>query len=455
MGVIEDLALAGVDRVERSLGKKAALRTLAPLIDTLPAGSGRARAILRAVGYAAELGDDAQLESLCARWIADGDRALDARRLVVRLAGEGRARAAAELAEAEVLRTVGQYDEGAARYALGRCLEELGRREEALLEHEAAARLASEQPLLRALAGARAARVLFALGREDEAAARAAGLLPLERGAPEDRLAVAVIALGSPGRYRRAAALDVLELLARQGGEAGEAALRWAAWHAERAGLALSEIEADRIEAIVAPRSEAAAVRARELAALAGGAPGALAHAASGDAAAAAILPRAKAVMEGGAAGPRPDGGRALTAWLALAACASARSSDRVSARERLAELASRVRAGARLEAPAWTAAILALREPRLSEVGIELVTALLARSGEPPPRGFVALAEALEAAGSELAIPALRRAAARREPGARDRLARILGHRGWAAADAGRRAEALALLREARRLAS
>ncbi|MCZ7677904.1 MAG: hypothetical protein M5U28_03630, partial [Sandaracinaceae bacterium] len=76
------------------------------------------------------------------------------------------------------------------------------------------------------------------------------------------------------------------------------------------------------MEAIVGRRSEAAVVRVRELAALAGGAPGALAHAASGDAAAAAILPRAKAVLEGGAAGPRPECGRALSGWLGLAACA-------------------------------------------------------------------------------------------------------------------------------------
>ncbi|MCZ7677905.1 MAG: hypothetical protein M5U28_03635 [Sandaracinaceae bacterium] len=101
--MIEDLALSGVDRVERSLGKKAALRTLAPLIDTLPAGeraSARAPARHRVRG-GARRGRAAR--DLCARWIADGDRALEARRLVVRLAGEGRAAAAAQLAEAEVL----------------------------------------------------------------------------------------------------------------------------------------------------------------------------------------------------------------------------------------------------------------------------------------------------------------------------------------------------------------
>lgn len=454
MGVIDDLALSGVDRVERRLGKKAALRALVPLLDTLPAGRGRARGVLQAIGYAAELGEDAQVESLCSRWIVEGDRASEARRATVRLASEGRFTAAHKLAEAEVLRTVGQYEEAAARYALGRCLEARGRLEDALLEHETAVHLATEQPRLRAQASVRAMRVLAALGRHDEAAVRAARLLPLERGEPEDRLAVAVVALASPGRYRRASALDVLELLAREGGPIGEAAARWAAFHAERAGLVLSDIEADRIEAIVAPRSERAASRLRALAAMAARAPGAAAQAALVDPAAAAILPRAKAVLERSAAGPRPEEGRPRIGWLGLAACAAMASGDRFGARELLGELRERTRSGARLEAPAWTATILALRDPRFCDAGRELSAALLARDGEPPPRGFVTLAEALDAASSELATEAWRRAAARREPGARDRLAKLLRHRGWTAAEAGDRAAALSHLREARRLA-
>ncbi|HEY8430767.1 MAG TPA: hypothetical protein VIL20_20450, partial [Sandaracinaceae bacterium] len=291
MGVLDELALSGIGRLERSLGPKAALRALVPLLDTLPAGEARARGILRAIRYAVEVGDRAELAALCVRWIEDGWGAREARRAVLALAGRGAVDAAVELAQAEVLRTTGRYEEGAARYALGRCLEMLGRLDAALLEHEMAAHLANEQPRLRARASLRAARVLARLGRGDEAAARAAALLPLDRAPDEDRLAAAVLALGSPGRYARAAALDVLGAIAARRDALGETAARFAARHAERAGLALSAIEADRIEAILAPRSREAAARVRILAAIAEGAPGALAHAASADPAAAAILP--------------------------------------------------------------------------------------------------------------------------------------------------------------------
>src|SRR5690606_17886341 len=229
---------------------------------------------------AAELGDDAHLESLCARWSVDGV-GREARGLLRRLSAAGRADAAARLARAEGDRAASPQDEAPARYALGRCLEAAKRLPEALSAYDDAERLASDQPRLRQSAAARGVRVLLALGRREEAAYRAGRLLPLERAAPEERLALAVAALEAPGRYRRAAALDVLEQLARAGGAVGREAARFAAWHAERSGPSLSDIEADRIGAVLGPEGARAVQALRAEAA----APGPL-------------LARAKAVAE-------------------------------------------------------------------------------------------------------------------------------------------------------------
>ncbi len=457
MGVLDDLALSGVDRVERSLGPRAALRTLMPLLDTLPAGRGRARGVLRAIGYAAELNERELVESLAVRWSVEAQaKAKDARLAIVALAAHPAA--AIALAYAEVQRTRGDYDEAAAHYALGRALEAAGRIEDALAEHDVAIRLSGEQPLLRACASARAVRALLALGRRDEAAQRASALLPLERAPAEDRLAIAVAALDAPGRYKRAAALDVLEQLAQKGGDIGRSAIALAAAHAERAGRALSSIEADRVRAVLAhhPGAADASARLAALLAIAEDEPGALARGARTDAAAESLLPRARAVADGNAAGPRPEaGGRVLVGWLGVAIAAALREKNRHEARALLDELTERVKQGARVEAPVWTAAVLAVRDERLSQLGRELARALLDAEGEPPPEGYLDVAEALEARGAdELAIIALRRAAARREPRARARLSALLRHRGWQAADAGDRPRALALLREARALA-
>jgi tetratricopeptide (TPR) repeat protein len=134
---------------------------------------------------------------------------------------------------------------------------------------------------------------------------------------------------------------------------------------------------------------------------------------------------------------------------------AALRATDRYEARPLLRELEELLRAGARIEAPCWTAALFALGDPRLRDPGRALTALLLERDGEPPPDGYAALAEALDEVGDDaLATSAWRRAAARREPGSRERLATRLRWRGWQAAEAGETERALELLREAKRLA-
>lgn len=457
MGVFDDLALGGVDRLERTLGKRAALKALVPLLDSMPAGPGRARALRRAIEWAAEV-DASQLEALCARWAEDGSRRHAEVLPVVRaLLVAEHAAAARMLAEAELARAAGSYDEPSALYLLGRCLEAEGDGG-ALWHYEMAADAAVSQPRLRQAARIRAVRALHRAGRRAQAAHLASELLPLDGADDVDRLAVAQAALEAPGRYRRAAALDVLERLARDGGPGAAAAVAAAARHADASGGALSAIEADRIEAVLAHHPDpvarrVAAERLRALGALARGAPGAAAAAAHTDGAAEAFLPRARAALEGSAPGPRPEDPRAALAWLALSVV-HALAHDRVpDARRALSEATERLRAGARVEAPLWTAALLAL--PRASDAARELSLALLDAGGEAPPRGYRSVADALEAAGrSDEALTALRRAAAHREEGAREALAKRLRHRGWVAANEGRREEAMALLREARRMA-
>jgi hypothetical protein len=161
-----------------------------------------------------------------------------------------------------------------------------------------------------------------------------------------------------------------------------------------------------------------------------------------------------RAVRDGAAPGPRPEAGRAELGWLALEIVhlvADGHSSD---ARRLLVEATEAVRAKRRVEAPLWTAALASLRA-RLPEARV-LLDALLFADGEPPPRGYAFVADALEASGAmDESIRARRRAASLREPGARAGLAERVRQLGWEAAKAGRRAEAIRLLREARELAS
>ena len=444
MGLLDELALGGVERLERGLGKRAALRALTPLLDSMPQGRGRSQAFARAMALAAELGRD-ELDPLIARWAEERSaRHRDARGLIRELLGAhpGMARA---VAEAEVRRTAGTYDEASACYAAGRCCETTGDPDAALERYRRAARRGVDQPRLRRSAAMREVRVLLEVGDRDEAARVAAGLLPADDAPDADRLVLAVAALASPGRYRRAAALDVLERLA----PTHPAAVAHAAAHLDARAGALDPIEVDRARAVLAlhPDPVARAIADTQLTAIATLSPVAAAHA---DPETEAFLPRARAALEGAPAGPRPESPRAGVAWLGLAALHAA-DAHPDELRHHLEEAARRLREGARAEPPLWTAALRAVEvAPRAAAA---LAHALIEAPGAPPPRGYLPLAQALEPVAPELSRALLRRAAARREDGARAALAVRLRQAGWEAADAGRRDEAIALLREAKRL--
>lgn len=446
MGVLDELALDGAEQVERRLGKRAALRTLSPLLESMRPGRARARVHLRVMALSAGT-DPRQHELLLAAWeIERHGRHRDLKRTVRALIGEGLTGPAAAIAQAEVARVLGEYEEASARYVHGRALEAGDDRAAALAAYDRAVEAADEQPRLRQVAAVRAIRVCQSV---DDVAARAAPLLPLEEGGRSERLTVAVAALACPGRYRRVAALDVLAQLASGDDIIARVALARTARHAEDARL--STIEADRVRTALSRRGHDEAVRRLD------GRLGFDANDASGahtDPEAAAMTLRARAVLEGCAPGPRPAGGRALIAWIALAIVHAAREGRVNEVREHLREAAERASSGERIEAALWSAAHASLE--LAPEAARALVRALASRhGGEPPPHGYLPLADALLAiAAEEEGVALLRRAARGREPEARVRLADHLRHAGWRAADEGRRDEAISLLTEAKRLA-
>lgn len=447
LGVFDELAIEGADRVERRLGKRAALRALTPLFDSTRPGRARAKMHVRMMALSGDLDPELHARLLFAWETETHGRHRELKRAVRSLLEEGLTATAASIARAEVTRLLGEYEEASAWYVLGRALEASGDRAGALEAYDRAEAASIDQPQLRRVAAVRAIRVCATV---DDAAWRAGPLLPLEDGARPERLSVAVAALASPGRYRRAAALDVLHQLADGEDDVARVALARAVLHAEDSTL--SDIEADRVRALLSRRDDDVA-RARFEGLLAFDA--ADASGARTDPEADSMTLRAKAVLEGLAPGPRPSGGRALTGWLGLAVVHAVRERRVSEARAHLRDATSLVESGARIEAALWTAADTALRLAPEATRG--LIRALIARhGGEPPPRGYLSLADALHAIGAEAeCIALLRRAARRREPRARECLASHLRHAGWVAAAQGRRGDAISLLREAKRLAS
>ncbi|MGE0789603.1 MAG: hypothetical protein AB7S26_28280 [Sandaracinaceae bacterium] len=436
MGLLDDIALGGVGRLERSLGKPAALRAAMSLRSTLPEGAARTAAHLRAMQLAGELDDRVTFDELADEWPScPGALHGAARRAVGELIRARATYAAGRVAEAELARCRGRHDEASAHYALGRAREAAGAHVEARDAYRSAIELAADQPTLVRAAQIRAVRALLALRDHDAAARLAAPLLPLSGGHPADRLAVAVAALAASGQYRRAAALDVLAELA-QGGpdDVRRTARARALRHLEDGRDVLSPIEVDRVRTLVLaslPEDDDAPLALDDTPRLG---------------------PRARAVRDGGPPGPRPDAEEELTGWLALEVIHRTRTRERGRARHALDELRERVERAPRGEASVWTAARVGLAMH--PEAARAIAMRLLRSPCPPPPRGYRAVAEALDAVGyTDDATSLLRAAVLRREAGATERLADQLRLLGWAAARDRRTDEAIGLLEEAKRL--
>ena len=261
---------------------------------------------------------------------------------------------------------------------------------------------------------------------------------------PRDALVLARIELAASGRYQRVRALDRLLEIVAQGGAIARAALRLLARHLERTGSSLTAVEADRIVALLA-RARGASLPPDAIAALERRLAMATAPPAEREAAvvrtagqdARWLLERARAVRDGGTAGPAPSTPERRAPWLALLVITQIRA-------RRLGEALAALRELVALEPAAdalgWTMLARAASERVLrGEVLLLAHRWLTSADVVAPARGYLDLAARFERAGlAELAGLALSRARAAHEPDARPVAIQHAIRRAWALRDRG-----------------
>jgi hypothetical protein len=492
--------LSGLAWVERTIGHRVALKGYRELASRMVDDSTRARALLGALRCAVRLGEIEDVRDLMRGWHTMragvfGDEVID---LCKALVAQGHGEGALALARAEAQR------QPAARplYLYARLLERAegrggpqGAPASSRADHASATEvyaraveLADKDPALADLALAARVRRIERLAMDPttcpQAAIEAAAADP-EQASPAQRLVIASGRLLSPSRFTRASGLSILEEVARRARpELAELAVRIAAQHADRFADALSAVEADRIAAALKhwpdpSAREAALARLTQLVRVA---------AARGDdreqrlASAAESAPetfplacRARAVLSGGGVGeypsldasgaPSPGAAPDVSPTLHLAslgldaivALRRRRPSD-AAASLRTAQIAL-AQTGGEAPPPLWAAAATALAS---RDVSARAAAAALAETliypvtGAPPPAAaqISRLAMVLRHAGrGDLAVRALRWAAAAKDVSASEDLALELVRHGWSAALDGERDAAIAALREARAL--
>jgi hypothetical protein len=259
-----------------------------------------------------------------------------------------------------------------------------------------------------------------------------------------DVLILARVELAASGRYQRARAIDRLADVVTTGGPEARAALRIVGRHLERTSASLTAAEADRIGALLARAAaaglphEALAVIERRLA---------VAVALPAEREAVVIreasresrwrVERARAVRDGGTAGPPPEQPEQRLPWLALSVIAHIRSRRLGDALVAMREISASAHPP---DVLAWTMLGRAASERALREHVVLLGERWLAsRDTTPPARGFLELAAQLERAGLvELAGLALERARAAHEPDARALSIQHAIRRAWSSRERG-----------------
>ncbi|MBX3230805.1 MAG: hypothetical protein KIT84_01200 [Labilithrix sp.] len=443
MTVAGSVAIALAERVERTGGPRAGLVAWRALASNASDAETRAKALMAGIRCAVSLRDGAAAGELVALWTTIDRGTFAVAELCRDLVRAKMTAEAIDLAETEARRTKTAH----ALYTHARCLDvardqrapEVLARTVARAEKEGAARVADAARLRRAVLLARSWDTLA------ESLAEAAKLdaTKLSEG---ERVELARVLLLSPSRFTRAGAIGLLGDVAKS----EEVSLRLrarrlAARFADEASAAVTPLEHDRLVAMfdlgvkeavrgtLTPAMEAVTERARDL--LRGR----------------YEVPRDEVV-------PPPDDplkrrvhrhGELLDVVVAMRDGAPARAA------RSFRPLAAAVRARERLPAETLAVAHAALEngDAELRDVAIDLLAAWLAvPSYAAPPRGFLALADALALAGhEELAMKARRAAALRKENGAVASLATVLARVGWEASLRHDRPHAIALLREAK----
>ncbi len=491
MGLASSVAIAAAERVERTGGARAGLAVWRTVAESAVDVETRATALLAAMRCALDLRDPAALEVLALGWERVQSGFYDevfAR--IRRAAAAGLVPSATSIARAEAAR----LRSARGLYAYARCLELSGdvRRAEQIFR-EAIARAEKEGVLAVASAARLHRAVLLALSLETarEALEEARRVDPGST-SPRDKLALARILLRSSSRFVRAGAIDLLDpLVTGTDAVLQDASLALLAEHADDAGDDLTPMEADRLLALFArPSVEKKALRARQalevVAAFArarstpeatrdAAVDDAIARAARLDPALAQLHARARDLTSGRfephaafeLPRPRTEGEEAWRdAWAAVLDLAFAM---RDGAFPRAALVLRQLRAhalaeGGRFAIPiqVWSplVAALASADEEVRGAALDLASVLLAsRARKAPPRGWLPVSAALTGAGREDLGELARRAAVQSgEPGAAEALAIALTRSAWQLArqpEPAARSRALALLREARAIAS
>lgn len=438
MNLIDSMALAAAERVERAAGPKAGLVAYRALATNVANLEPRGRAILGALRCAVRISDLETVAAMTGWWrpIHEGAYLEEIITLVTALESAGHAKAATELAAAEVAR----FRTARALYLLGRCLERANDPAAGGVFAEAAQR--GENEGAKALAASARVRRISQLSRAHESfslAIEEAVAIDLTDAEPSDKLIVCRVRLRSPSRFVRAGALAILEDLAKGLDlPLAETAMLLGAAHADDYAEELTPLEVDRVTTLlrhwpIETERDAALARLTAVAKI-------------------ALFPESEeAVLEASKLGTPP-----ALASLGLDALLALRTEKSSEASAPLMKATNLVREAPSIPSPVWRSAELGLASDSVivRDDAARLSDALLAEPRNGPPGGFILLARALAQAGfPDLALRAFRAAHAGREPGAREALAQALIARGWKLADAARKEEAIRDLREAKRL--
>jgi hypothetical protein len=476
MSVASSVAFALAERVERSAGPRAGLVAYKALT-TSGDGQVRAKAILASLRCALALRDREALGALSALWptVDRGmwDEPIAALCKEMARAGSGWGRQAIELARAEVTR----HRTARSLYLHARCVDVVARDDDdaaraqaVILFRDAIDRADKEGRDDIALASrvrraALLSRSWLTMGEAIDEARR----VDPKRVSPESRLVVAGILLLSSSRFTRAAAIGTLdELVVGDDASVASRALMEAARWADDVGGAITPLEIDRLNALFGrPRvvttniGNVARARTRILQARSTHADvaSALVDASRLDGALEARVQRARDIASGRfeASRERSNTTAGWAGYLDAVLDVAVALRGRVPARaaRALRFLLDAEERGERLpyEVLAVADASLAYDDEELGDIGARFFEARLRqpRAGAPP-RGFLALADALAASGrTEAAVIARHAAAVANEPGAVEALGTVLAREGWEYARSGDRARAIDALRAAK----
>lgn len=436
MSLAGTLALKACEQVERSGGARAGFAAFKTLAQSSADSDTRARALMGGVRCGVSLRDASAVEEMIGLWpsIDRGDWPVAP--LVRDLARAKMPKQAIDLAEAEATRHRTAYS----LYTYARALDVANDRR--AVEWFRATVERAEKEGNRRISVAARSRLVAWLARSWEtlgdALGEAAKLDPKE---VADPIALARVLLLSGSRFTRAGAIGLLADAAKSDDiEVRLRARRLAARYVDEAADAVTPLEQDRLDAFLKD--------------------------ALGQMLAPDIEARAKDILRGRYEVPReeplgapkdPRARRLFRHDELLDVAVAMRDGAPARAARSLRPLAIALEAGERLprETLAVAHAALVSGDAELTDVAIRIIRLWLAKpSYAAPPRGYLALADALADAGqTDLALLARRAAAARREANAVVSLATVLTRVGWEAARGADRAHAIRLLREAKAL--